>query len=486
MAALLLEAVPLAFEGLELLGGVIAGAVEGATSSAAVGQTASGLAIGAATQQIDLGLKDAAKGAMNTIFGEDTTEKISETLSQAKSFHEELQAQTTFQGTSKMFPGIGGVVSVHSRSSEPKRPQPRYRETVNIQDEDYSRDVQNLDGMGLITHRTGINMSSDETIPHEISESTNVNKIPQQDTIAPQTAHIDEVILKDNRVTNPYKRGLDLGGFVAIMTNQAVSVRSNRLNNKTEDELLKELSTQRPGLNYLIKPFIEHSSNITQPEGDEYDEIARVYNGKGLDVSQVRGYMNDEGFMNFEIVDEAGELQTWVGNNSYTRVPTIHGVWVGINSRNDDYPVDLMDLFAMLHDISYQRDGSFNKRGDYQLISRIAQNFQRIPLNARPAAKAALGWFNYGGHALRSMTGASHDLQILDNDRGEGDDSIFPLIVPEAEQQENYLELRDLFFDGVVEGFESESIHSSMWSMYNQAPNPLILQEIDDLEITLL
>lgn len=130
-------------------------------------------------------------------------------------------------------------------------------------------------------------------------------------------------------------------------------------------------------------------------------EIYQTYNGFNISKDQVK--REKVGRLKwFTIDDEKGVPQCWsTAYNNYHVIPTIHGNWTGPNSKNKKKPVDLLDTFAMMHDIDYQNSKRFNRIADYKLISRIHQNLHRMEGMELTMAWITLKYFTTVGGKVR-------------------------------------------------------------------------------------
>ena len=128
----------------------------------------------------------------------------------------------------------------------------------------------------------------------------------------------------------------------------------------------------------------------------QYEQISVVYDGQ----FQSNPYIDEDG--HFAILDETGIKRQYTGSKGITafgknfRTPTLHGTWVGPMSPNDTLPVDLLDTYAMLHDIEYE-EGYFNKLADWKLVSRIEHNLHRMSGMQYYKAKFTAHWFKNSG-----------------------------------------------------------------------------------------
>jgi len=196
--------------------------------------------------------------------------------------------------------------------------------------------------------------------------------------------------------------------------------------NSTAGDILAKLSQINPVYYYLVNKLLDKSGELVVPQNDpEYEAIAKIYNGKGQ-YSSLAKQEFDGTNMIFSEVNEIGELDIWKypEYNNYTVVPSLWGVYTGINSVNNQVPLrgivngrvvdSFLDAAAFRHDCSYFYRGSFNKFGDYQLISRISQNKDKLVFPGEALiANIAVNYFSTLGALMRKMMGPEEETPII-------------------------------------------------------------------------
>lgn len=196
--------------------------------------------------------------------------------------------------------------------------------------------------------------------------------------------------------------------------------------NSALGDLFAKLSKANPVYYYLSNALLESTGSIVVPQNDpEYAAIAAVYNGSGL-YEQFTKQSFDGVNTVFSIVNEAGDTVLWKypEYNNYTVVPPLYGYWVGINSPNNHVPLQgftngfiresFLDKCAMMHDISYHDLGSFNKVGDYQLVSRLSQNLDLLVLpGEKQVGLIAVNYFSSLGAISRRLMGPAEEEPIV-------------------------------------------------------------------------
>lgn len=195
--------------------------------------------------------------------------------------------------------------------------------------------------------------------------------------------------------------------------------------NSVIGDIFAKLSQSNPIYYYLSNALLESFSDIVIPQNDPYyQEIATVYNGKGLYDKFVKTSFDGTNSI-FSAVDEIGQPIFWnTSYNTYIVVPPIWGIWTGINSPNSSPPVtgfvdgkirqSWLDFCAFAHDISYHDWGSFNKKGDYILISRISQNLDWLVFpGERQIGIIAVDYFSSLGAVARKLMGPVEEEPIV-------------------------------------------------------------------------
>ena len=87
-------------------------------------------------------------------------------------------------------------------------------------------------------------------------------------------------------------------------------------------------------------------------------------------------------------------------------IPTIYGVYVGKDSRNDASPlrpsnqgnlnqdnISSIDMICQLHDLNYARYGTFSKRADYILLAMISANYEFLNETEKQVSRIATNYF---------------------------------------------------------------------------------------------
>lgn len=141
----------------------------------------------------------------------------------------------------------------------------------------------------------------------------------------------------------------------------------------------------------LAVKLTEFYANKSIPTNDYYNKIASIYNGKNLFYPFVKMkivdnvkvfYWNDETGQYFEMKQNLG-----------TVLPSLYGVFGGPYSINDELPIDLADSFFCMHDKSAENGILGNIRGDYELVSRLYQNKDRLNQESMPFFNSTIAYF---------------------------------------------------------------------------------------------
>lgn len=267
---------------------------------------------------------------------------------------------------------------------------------------------------------------------------------------------ISHVINSKGLVIDPKRKGQDLGKFIAL---GAIDHASS---NRTPEQSTIYVAGNHPDINYVIPVLLEQNVANTLPTSQRYKDIVRVYNGRSIKLENVNEESLPGGDRAFWLFDETQMVRYWkISHNKHFVVAPIHGTWTGINSPNNSKPIDLMDTFAMLHDIDYKERGSFDSDADLKLISRCSQNMDRMSPRQRLVAAVAIKYFSTIGSVIASIFGPGLDASVtkeIHDSKSRND--IFPKLVPEAVGQANYNELRYHFYQGLEEGIIQANVQS--------------------------
>jgi hypothetical protein len=310
------------------------------------------------------------------------------------------------------------------------------------------------------------------------------------DVLMPPVNPPSAYVPSSNGIIDAKKRGEDLGKFISL-TATALDTPEAKSSATPLTKAYEIVVGSNPFLSYLMPSVSKFQAGLTLPTNEEYKKVAAVYNGKNLDYRNVLA-AEVNGYMTFSARNEVGEVITWNTEwNSHKVVPPLWGVWVGPNSPNNKSPTSLLDLFAFFHDYSYHVYGNFNELGDYQLISRVYQNLDRMSGSEREIALTTVKYFSTIGAAARAYAGNKGHMaysQDSTNEKG-ADDSIFPILIPEAETLESvdYSEAKDYFFEGLETGLRSETGNSSVMASYTVSNrNQLLINYLENIEIEVL
>jgi hypothetical protein len=191
---------------------------------------------------------------------------------------------------------------------------------------------------------------------------------------------------------------------------------------------IAEFLAKNPKLLQVGKHYLEWAKTVSATNVAP-DQVTKVYNGKNIARDKV--FKDQQG--HFSIVDETGTTEVYTGRaapRSASKaqliglgfVPTLHGVWVGPKSRNNDYPIDLLDTISMMHDIEYNNHGWFYELGDVKYISRLSQNLDRMTWSEAAMARFCISWFSTVGKALAKASGSLRDPTVENKSQVSIDD----------------------------------------------------------------
>lgn len=223
------------------------------------------------------------------------------------------------------------------------------------------------------------------------------------------------------------------------------------------------------------------------PKTEEYTQLASVYNGRNLTLYNCIGRFDKvSNGMVFTLIDELNDRVELKENKGFV-LPSIYGVFVGPYSRNNSNPISLLDLFAAFHDQDYTQNGFFDKTGDYKLISRISQNYDRMIPAEKPAAKIALGWFSTMGVSIGSLIGSlpKNIDTVVTTDLPN--DDIYSFVYPTKSTEmpiEQYAAERTQWYSDLSKEFKAQTVSSSVFATVGK--NTFLANEFGNILIELL
>lgn len=308
---------------------------------------------------------------------------------------------------------------------------------------------------------------------------------------------------------DPKTNGKDLANLVNYFSSElAVHPQYSVVENKQPPEsvvnsIVKNITDNNPTLKYLVPAVLEVGAKFVVPDNADYKAVEKIYNGNYIFPNTVATKIESDGTTTFGLLDETGKLNFWnTSYNNYTVIPPIYGTWVGINSPNNLHPLNdsLLDVFCFLHDISYHDEGSFNLLGDYQLISRVTNNIDRMVLpGERITANIAVNYFSTAGSIARRLFGTNHidyqrlktaqesgaivenqeDKYSLDSTQPAG--QLFGILKPNHTQEERD-QFKEAFFNQLEVASRSSSVMAQTGGGYNYYKQR-ILSIFDNIQV---
>lgn len=274
--------------------------------------------------------------------------------------------------------------------------------------------------------------------------------------------------------------GKEVGGLIAAHTVEMVE------NNVPAEQALINVVQKNPQYKKLIPTILDYQAKAKglTPNTNAYKEISRTYNGASMSTKSVRVTTNpDTGLKIFMGLDELQKTWFYKQNPDAFVVPPIYGVWVGINSPNNELPVSLLDVFAYFHDCEYHAN-MFDINADYRLISRIVQNWDRLTEAEKPAAFIAIKYFSTIGHTVAGYK----NMFFGNNNAPEADfTNLFDDLVSDNVLDVNndiidYNQAEEYFNEGLDEGLvEYLSVSSSLGNptLYQNAALSYYINQIE-------
>lgn len=246
------------------------------------------------------------------------------------------------------------------------------------------------------------------------------------------------------------KNNEDISKNVANFTND-LTVQLNKtqsLDNSTIANILNNLKKTNPVYFYLADKLMSKIGDFVIPKDEDYIKISQIYNGNGLFEQNVKE-RPIQGGAEFYSVDETDKEWVWKYpeyNSTYTPIPALYGIFVGISSPNNRLPLgsylqkdivpdgftaspediqgeltwyqSYLCRIAFQHDIMYHDLGNFNKFADYVLIARIENgltNNKFIYEGEKETAQVALNYFSTLGNVVRKIYGDTTSEGIIKN-----------------------------------------------------------------------
>ncbi len=293
-----------------------------------------------------------------------------------------------------------------------------------------------------------------------VTDSTQKKSDTLIDNTKPSVTHV--ITNKQNKtITDPRKVGLDLGKLIGV---HSVHMASNPDKSGNSLDKLKEVSTFHPELNYLIPKVLDYSSGIKLPVTQQFKDIYAKYNGRKLNLNSVTYTVGPDGLKLFKGVDELGAVKYYKETKGGTKIPAIQGVWTGPNSPNNALPINFLDLCSYFHDQSYHENGWFDLEADLIFISRLAQNLDRMAPDELIMAKFSINYFSTVGNTLATYKNSLSSKVANRVVQDKSMDDIFPLLVPEAVNDDSYTTMRFHFYNGVIDGLRQVELQSSPYS----------------------
>lgn len=226
-------------------------------------------------------------------------------------------------------------------------------------------------------------------------------------------------------------KGIDKAKFTTqqvahFITTFASEVAQRAMNNEpiNETEIINKMVNHVPNHEELASMLGSFIANKV-PDNEEYRKIAQVYNGKNLTMANcITRYDRVVQGLVHTFIDELGNKSVFDSSKTKISLPQIYGNFFGpASSGKTGGAIDLLDLFALSHDISYLEDGYFSRTADYKFISRITQNYTRLSLQAQPFARLAVAYFSTVGHLASGLLGSlPPDVSVQKKEQFANDD----------------------------------------------------------------
>lgn len=197
--------------------------------------------------------------------------------------------------------------------------------------------------------------------------------------------------MKNAKYFDAFRVGYDTG---MALTSQAYNVFLFEKDNVPRDKayLLAAIKSAtedipRAYMGKKLLEYVQSTDYINDPNkySGVIEQFKAVYNG---DIDPENVWLDDN--KSLHVIDETGVERIFnYSEDNYLNLfgqkfsmPQLHGNYVGPGSVGGASPVDELDLYAALHDISYDDNGYFSKIGDIQLLSRIQSYLDKHPIQS--------------------------------------------------------------------------------------------------------
>lgn len=227
-------------------------------------------------------------------------------------------------------------------------------------------------------------------------------------------------------------------------------------------------------------------ANKSLPDSEIYKSIANVYNGKNLQYPFIRGKIVD-GVKVFYWKDEVGDYFEMKQNLGFV-LPSIYGVFGGPYSINNQFPEDLADSFFCMHDQSALKGILGNVRGDYQLVSRLSQNKDRLNQESMAFFNSTIAYFSIMASTWLKLKGSlSDDILVKPSEVIITDDFYGSMNTVQAvKNPEMFKQDQFEFYSKFSKDFSEATKTSSMFAQGSKFRTEQIKKDFGDLMVQLL
>ncbi len=268
---------------------------------------------------------------------------------------------------------------------------------------------------------------------------------------------------------------------------------NNRLN--PEDTLVKTIGTDSSKLT-LAQRLSDYYANKSLPTSDYYNSIANTYNGKNLvypfiyyEWDNITLHQTPPGpLKKFIWNDETGTRHELVQSHDITVLPSLYGIFGGPSSINNNYPIDLLDSFFCMHDNSYDKEGFASIRGDFQLVSRLTQNKDRLNQTSLTFINSTIAYFSTIANTLHTLKGSLPDEvskapieNVVTDDFYGSQNTELALSNPDQFKQE-----QSKFYKELESEMETAYTDSSIFAQASTYRTSLLAQSFGNIEVELL
>jgi hypothetical protein len=288
---------------------------------------------------------------------------------------------------------------------------------------------------------------------------------------------------------------------LVIQNVSAIAINGNASTESLDDAIETTIGTDVNKLTLMQRLSTFYRQYSADDHLKKYEDIARIYNGKGVKPSDMtEEYDFERRLLKFSCPDETGRIISLHQTTGFI-LPAIYGTYGGPSSANankvrtgpstnpqDNDGPDYPDLYFFYHDAAYGTEGYFHAKSDIQLVTRLTQNVDKWPTDSITLLNSIVVYFTTLATTISYLKGSLPDNVTKEVIPDMTKDDVFPILVPEALElpTEQYITKRFNFYKALEDDFKTASVTSSMFAESGFGANLRLKQEFDQIEIQIL